>query len=95
MQYAPTNLLLRRLRSRGGLKWGVPFMVLGVAYLLVAAWLTGLLHDNGPGWLNLLVIVGLWNGIKLIVFGPISLILLARVRFAEHEQKTHGRVANL
>ena len=83
LQYAPTNLLLSRLRSRYGLKWGVPFMLLGAAYFLAAAILTGWLHDGGPGWLNLLVLLGIWNGVKFLVFGPISLILLARARIAD------------
>ena len=83
LQYAPTNLLLSWLRSRHGLKWGVPFTVLGAAYFLAAAMLTSWLHDGGPGWLNPLVLLGIWNGLKFVVFGPISLMLLARARIAE------------
>jgi hypothetical protein len=58
-------------------------MLLGVAYLFAAALLTNLLNDDGPGWLNLLVILGIWNGFKFIAFGPISLILLARASIIE------------
>jgi hypothetical protein len=87
LRYAPTNRLLSWLRSRGGLKWGTPFMLVGVTYLLAAALLTQWLHDGGPGWLNLLVILSLWNGIKFIGFGPVSLILLARQRLREGRQK--------
>ena len=32
---APTNRLLNRLRSREGMRWGVPFMLLGVALSLI------------------------------------------------------------
>ena len=87
LQYAPTNLLLSRLRSRHGLKWGVPFTVLGAAYFFAVAMLTSWLHDGGPGWLNLLVLLGIWNGIKFIAFGPVSLILLARARVIEHRDE--------
>ena len=87
LQYAPTNLLLSRLRSRHGLKWGVPFMVLGAAYFFAAAVLATWLHHGGPGWLNLLVLLGIWNGVKFLVFGPISLILLARALIAEHRDE--------
>ena len=87
LQCAPTNLLLSRLRSRYGLKWGVPVMLLGVAYFLAAAILTGWLHDGGPGWLNLLVLLGIWDGLKFVVFGPISLMLLARARIAERRDE--------
>ena len=87
LQYTPTNLLLSRLRSRYGLKWGVPFMVLGAAYFFAAAMLATWLHDGGPIWLNLLVLLGIWNGLKLVVFGPISLMLLARARITEHRDE--------
>jgi hypothetical protein len=90
LQYTPTNLLLSRLRSQHGLKWGVPFMFLGAAYFLAAAMLTNWLHAGGPGWLNLLVLLGIWNGIKFIAFGPISLILHARARVIEHRDKVRG-----
>ena len=87
LQYTPTNLLLSRLRSRHGLKWGVPLMVLGAAYFLAAAMLTNWLHNGGPGWLNLLALLGIWNGVKFLVFGPMSLILLARALIAEHRDE--------
>lgn len=87
LQYAPTNVLIRRLRSRVGLKWGMPFMLLGVAYLLAAGLLTHWLDHGGPGWLNVLVILGVWNGIKFIAFGPVSMILLIRARIIEHRQR--------
>jgi hypothetical protein len=87
LQYAPTNLLLSRLRSRHGLKWGVPFMVLGAAYFFAAAMLSTWLHAGGPIWLNLLVLLGIWNGLKFVVFRFISLMLLARARITEHRDE--------
>jgi len=87
LQYAPTNLLLSRLRSRHGLKCGVPFTVLGAAHFLAAAILPTWLHGGGPAWLNLLVLLGLWNGLEFVVFGPLSLILLARARIAERRDE--------
>ena len=90
LQYAPANLLLCRLRSRRGMKWGVPFMFLGAAYFLAAAMLTNWLHGGGPGWLHLLVLLGIWNGLKFVVFGPVSLMLLARARVVEHRDKVRS-----
>ena len=87
LRYAPTNLLLHWLRSRQGLKWGIPFMLLGVTYFLAAAVLTDWLRGGGPGWLNQLVLLGIWNGLKFIVFGPTSLLLLTRARIAEHPEE--------
>ena len=93
LHYAPTNLLLRRLRSRDGLKWGAPFMLLGAAYFLVAAFLDDWIHEGGPGWLNLLVILCLWNGGKFFVFGPISLVLLARAGLTDRRERLRAKAS--
>lgn len=82
-RYMPTNILLDAIRTRRGLKWGIPAMLLTVPYLLAASTITTLIADGGPGWLNLLVLLCLWNTMKFIIMGPISLALLARVRVRE------------
>ena len=82
-RYMPTNILLDAIRTRRGLKWGVPAMFLAVPYLLAASTFTTLIADGGPGWLNLLVLFCLWNSMKFIIMGPVSLILLARTRVRE------------
>ena len=76
-RYMPTNILLDAIRTRRGLKWGVP------AILLAASTFTTLIANGGPGWLNLLVLLCLWNTMKFIIMGPVSLILLARIRVRE------------
>ncbi len=81
--YMPTNILLDALRTRRGLKWGIPAMLLAAPYLLAAAICTTLIADGGPGWLNLLVLLCLWNTIKVIIIGPVSLILLIRAHARE------------
>src|SRR3546814_11297995 len=48
--YMPTNILLNALRTRRGLKWGVPAMLIAVPYLLGAWPLTVWIADGGPGW---------------------------------------------
>ncbi len=91
-RYMPTNILLDAIRTRRGLKWGVPAMLLAVPYLLAASTLTTLIADGGPGWLNLLVLLCLWNTMKFIIMGPVSLVLLARVRAREAvAARTHRR----
>lgn len=82
-RYMPTNILLDAIRTRRGLKWGIPAMLLTVPYLLAASTFTTLIADGGPGWLNLPVLLCLWNTMKFIIMGPISVILLARVRARE------------
>ena len=59
-RYMPANILLDAIRTRRGLKWGVPAMLLAVPYLLAASTFTTLITDGGPGWLNLLVLLCLW-----------------------------------
>ncbi len=82
-RYMPTNILLDLIRTRPGLKWGIPATFLAAPYLLAASICTNFLADGGPGWLNLLVILFLWNALKFFVMGPISLVLLIRARVHE------------
>ena len=86
-RYMPTNILLDVIRTRRGLKWGMPAMLLAVPYLLTASTFTTLVSDSGLGWLNLLVLLCLWNTLKFIVMGPVSLILLARARARERSPR--------
>ncbi|MGN6199925.1 sulfate permease [Humibacter sp.] len=79
----PTNVLLDLIRTRRGLKWGLPAMLLAGPYLLAASACTSLIAHGGPGWLNLLVFLCVWNALKFLVMGPVSLILLIRVRVRE------------
>ena len=90
-RYMPTNILLDAIRTRRGLKWGVPTMLLAVPYLLAASTFTTLIADGGPGWLNLLVLLCLWNTMKLILMGPTSLILLVRIRINDFQAARRDR----
>lgn len=56
-RYMPTNVALDAIRTRRGLKWGVPAMLLAVPYLVAASVCTSLIADGSPGWLNLLVLL--------------------------------------
>ena len=65
-RYMPSNILLDLIRRRNGLKWGVPAMLLAAPYLGVAAWCTNLIESGGPGWLHLVVLVCIWNALKMV-----------------------------
>ncbi len=82
-RYMPTNILLDLIRTRRGLKWGIPAMLLAAPYLLAASICVNLITAGGPGWLNLLVLLFCWNALKFLVMGPVSLIVLIRVRIRE------------
>lgn len=79
----PTNILLDKIRTREGLKWGVPAMLLGAAYIFLAAVCITLIDQGWSKWLYLLFALLLWNGLKFLFIGPWSLVLLARVRALE------------
>lgn len=83
----PTNILLDKLRTRRGLKWGVPAMGLGLVYLLIAAASITLINEGWPQGLYIVFALCLWNALKFLLFGPISLLLLARARFHEYRTK--------
>lgn len=90
-RYMPTNVALDAIRTRRGLKWGVPAMLLAAPYLLAASICTNLIADGGPGWLNLLVLLFIWNAIKFIIMGPVSLVLLTRARVREAVARRRAR----
>lgn len=83
LRYAPTNLLLNAIRTRRGLKWGVPAMLLAGVYFYAAAICTTIINDGGPGWLYLLVLLLVWNAFKFLWIGPVSLVHLVRRRRQE------------
>ncbi len=93
-RYMPTNILLDLIRTRRGLKWGIPAMLLAVPYLLAASICTNLIADGGPGWLNLLVLLFIWNAMKFLIMGPVSLALLVRVRVQEAVARRRARRQN-
>ena len=75
--FAPSNILLRHLRARDGLKWAIPAALMLVpTYLFAAAIATTVLADGGPVWLNLVVLTCIWNAIKFACMTPVSAVLL-------------------
>lgn len=86
-RYMPTNIVLGKLRTRRGLKWGVPAMLLAIPYFAVANILTILIDRGAPGWFHLLVLLFIWNAFKFLVMGPVSAVLLVRARTAERHDR--------
>ena len=86
-RYMPSNVITDLVRTRRGLKWGIPAMLLAVPYLGVAYWCTTLLDAGGPGWLNLVVLLCVWSGLKMLWLGPVSLILLIRAKMCEYASR--------
>lgn len=86
-RWMPTNALLDKIRTRSGLKYGVPAMLLAIPYLYLASLLAVIVRDGGPGWLNLFVLLAFWSALKMLWIGPISLVTLAKVRWQEHAER--------
>ncbi len=86
-RYTPSNILLDLIRTRRGLKWGVPAMLLAIPYFAVAYWCTTFIGNGGPGWLNLVVLICVWSGLKMLWIGPVSLIHLLRARVSERRAR--------
>ena len=89
----PTNILLDAIRTRRGLKWGVPAMLLAVPYLYLASLCTLLADRGGTGWLYLVALVCVWNALKFAWIGPVSFVLLVRARLREQSvtRQVRGR----
>ena len=56
-RYMPSNILLDAIRTRRGLKWGIPAMLLAIPYLLVANVSVEAATNGGPDWLHLVVVI--------------------------------------
>lgn len=94
-RYMPSNRLLDAIRTRRGLKWGVPAMLLAIPYLLAAAVFRDLIEGGGPGWLNLLVLLCIWNAMKLTIVGPVSVVLLIHARATERVEPRRGEASEI
>ena len=65
--WMPTNILLDVLRTRRGLKWGVPAMLLSVVYFTIAYWCTTLIDGGAPGWLHLIVLLCIYYAVLAVM----------------------------
>ncbi|WP_235736801.1 hypothetical protein [Nocardioides alcanivorans] len=95
--YAPSNVLIRYLRSATGRRWAFPISaVLTAGYLAATAGLTTILEAGGPGWFSLVALTCAWNAIKFAWVGVAALAAATssrvrallgrtrRARFADH-----------
>lgn len=89
--YAPTNIAIRWLKTRHGLKWAVPAaLVLTPGYFAAAHALTTWLAHGGPGWLRFLVVLFIWNGMKFAIMGLVSPLVLLHLCLTARRAHTAG-----
>ncbi|WP_347347619.1 sulfate permease [Nigerium sp.] len=89
-RYMPSNVLLDLIRTRKGLKWGMPAMLLAGPYLAIAFWCTTLIENGGPGWLHLVVLLCIWNALKMMAIGPVSVVLVVKARARERRTRNQA-----
>jgi hypothetical protein len=90
LQHAPTNRLLQRLHLRRGSVPAVAAVLVGLVYLFAAGICTVLLDRGGPGWLNLLMLLFLYNSAKLVLHGLAMLVAPAWDRLGRRRSPRVG-----
>jgi hypothetical protein len=88
-RFMPTNILLDAIRTRRGLKWGLPVMLLTIPYLFAASICTALIDGGASRWLCVVALVCIWNALKFIVIGPVSAALIMQIKHAERRAMRH------
>lgn len=82
-RFMPTNIAITALRTRKGLKWAAPAMLLALPYLYVASVVTVIINDGASKWLYLVFLVCVWNALKFIINGIVCVGILVQVLFYE------------
>jgi len=70
-------------RTMHSIEWWKDIWGLGMLYLIMAASVTVMIDRGGPTYLHLFVMVGIWNGLKFLFLGPITLAQMIRSRFRD------------
>ncbi|MGL5824509.1 MAG: hypothetical protein ACRCYU_06700 [Nocardioides sp.] len=79
--YAPSNLLLARARSaRPTLRLAAGLGLLALVLVAVGHRVALAIEDGAPGWLNLAVLVLLWDAVKVLL---VALCVLLRAFAAD------------
>lgn len=85
-RWLPSHHLAAYLRTRRGLRWGLPAALLGVAYLLAARWLFELVAASASHGLCLADLMLLAGAARLIAGGLVAVPKLLLVRCRERWQ---------
>lgn len=78
-----SNIAITALRTRSGLKWAAPAMLLSVPYLFAASYLSTLVDGGASKWLYVVFLVSIWNALKFLANGIVCTGLLVRVHVHE------------
>lgn len=89
-RFMPSKIAINALRTRRGLKWATPAMLLAGPYLFAASYFATLIDAGASKWLYILALVCIWNALKFVMNGIVCVGLLARVRV--HERRLRRSV---
>jgi hypothetical protein len=85
--YMPTNRALDWLRTPRGLKWAIPISAVVTPSFLYATSVAAVIAaEPGLGWMNVLVILFLWNALKFAwaaVLAPLASLRMMLARSSE------------
>ncbi|WP_018133787.1 hypothetical protein [Acaricomes phytoseiuli] len=85
-RYMSTSILLGAIRTRGGSNGACDDAPCRA--MPAAASISKNLIDNGAlGWLHLIVLLCVWNALKFLWIGPVSLIHLMLIRTRERRRR--------
>ena len=90
--HAPSNRLVQRVRTAPSLHWTPICALAALTCLAAAAGLGATIQHGAPGWLNLVVLVALWDGAKIGWLAPANLVWMIRARLADrrYSQQTEA-----
>ena len=79
--HAPSNRIVARAASRPSLAWTGVSLLLSILLLGIAVGVSAIVQHGGPGWLNLLVLWLVLDGVKMGCLAPVTLLRVARLHW--------------
>lgn len=83
-RWYPSNLLLNYVRTRRGLRWGLPLAAVGYGYLYGAGFLLSLISSGHSRSLYVAAAICAWSGVKLVFGGLYAAAHAVYVRSREN-----------
>jgi len=79
--HAPSNRMVAQAAARPSLAWAGVSLLLSILLLGLAAGVSMIVQQGGPGWLNLVVLWLVLDGVKMGCLAPVNLIRAARLHW--------------
>lgn len=83
-RWCPSNLLLNHVRTRRGLRWGLPLVAVGYGYLYAGGSLLSMINSGHSRSLYVAAVICCWSGVKLVLGGLYAAARIVCVRSREN-----------